>query len=171
MSAVAFKEVSKSAERRLESCTLGRKLTGSCPMMPKESYDSSVGRREVKEVGPPIKNKVDGCLREGEVGRELERRYPANGGYSVTREQYLRNRDGSIAKDPLTGTARRIDFGVIRNGKVVDCIEVTSPTASKLGQYSKEMRIREAGGNYIKANDGNLVRIPNNVQTRIERRA
>jgi len=34
---------------------------------------------------------------------------------------------------------------------------------------AKEKRIREAGGNFIKDSNGNLVEIPENVQTRIER--
>ena len=59
---------------------------------------------------------------------------------------------------------------VIKNGEVVDSIEVTSTTADKTAQTAKENRIREAGGTYIKSSDGTLVRIPENVSTRIERR-
>lgn len=33
-----------------------------------------------------------------------------------------------------------------------------------------ESRIRDNGGNYIKDENGNIVRIPNNVQTKIDRR-
>ena len=59
---------------------------------------------------------------------------------------------------------------IVKDGKVVDSIEVTSETADKTGQIAKENRIREAGGNYIKTADGSLVKIPDNVHTRIERR-
>ena len=59
---------------------------------------------------------------------------------------------------------------VVKDGKVVDSIEVTSKTADKTEQSAKEERIREAGGNYIRDNDGNLVEIPSYVQTHIERR-
>ena len=60
---------------------------------------------------------------------------------------------------------------VVKDGKVVDSIEVTSKTAPKEAQSAKEERIRENGGNYIKDPDtGELIRIPDSVHTRIERR-
>ena len=34
----------------------------------------------------------------------------------------------------------------------------------------KDHRIREKGGNYVKDSNGNLIEMPENVQTRIERR-
>ena len=83
---------------------------------------------------------------------------------------YLRDENGEIVKDPVTGEARRIDFVVVKDGKVVDSVEVTSKTADKTEQTAKEDRIRENGGNYIKTTDGDLVRIPDDLKTRIERR-
>lgn len=91
-------------------------------------------------------------------------------GYSVVEEVYLRNKEGSIVKDNKTGEARRIDFVVVKDGKAVSSVEVTSNTASKVEQSAKETRIRDAGGNYIKDSNRNLVEIPKDVQTRIERR-
>lgn len=117
-----------------------------------------------------IKNKQDGCRRENDVEEELKSKYPESDRYQIVKEAYLREKDGNIVKDNETGEARRIDFLVVKDGKVVDSIEVTSKTSDKVGQTAKEYRIRESGGNYIKDNDGNIVRIPNNVQTRIERR-
>ncbi len=32
---------------------------------------------------------------------------------------YLRDKDGNIVRDPVTGEGRRIDFVVIKDGKVV----------------------------------------------------
>lgn len=122
---------------------------------------------EVKEA---IKNKIDGIAREEEVGRELEKQYPPEKGYQIVRESYLRDKDGNIVRDPVTGEARRVDFMVVKDGKVVDSIEVTSKTADKTNQSAKEDRIRSAGGNYIMGPDGNLVKIPSTVHTRIERR-
>lgn len=58
----------------------------------------------------------------------------------------------------------------MKGDKVVDSVEVTSKTADKTLQTAKENRIREAGGNYIRDYRGNLVQIPPNVHTRIERR-
>ena len=125
---------------------------------------------ENDEVKIPSQNKLDGLARETEVEIELEEKYPEEEGYTIESEVYLRDKDGNIVKDPETGEARRIDFVVIKDGKVVDSIEVTSQTADKTEQTAKENRIRENGGNYIKDKDGNLIEIPADVQTRIERR-
>lgn len=76
-----------------------------------------------------------------------------------------------MVKDPETNTARRIDFVIVKNGKVVDSIEVTSQTADKTDQMAKESRIRENGGVFIKDDDGNLIEMNKKTQTRIERRA
>lgn len=167
----AFKDVSESISKRIETSPLGKQLTLDKPSNPKESYDSPIANKEVKEAGPPIQNKIDGCRREEEVENDLKKQYPPEQGYSIKREQMLRDKDGKLAADPKTGICRRLDYVVFKDGKVIDMIEVTSPTASKIGQYAKEIRIREAGGNYVKGPNGELVRIPNNIQTRIERRA
>ena len=118
----------------------------------------------------PIQNKIDGLAREKEVAEELQEKYPPEEGYEIVSEAYLRDKDGNIVRDSETGEARRIDFVVVKNGKVVDSVEVTSKTADKTEQTAKEERIREAGGNYIRDYNGNLVEIPSTVQTRIERR-
>ena len=118
----------------------------------------------------PIQNKIDGLAREKEVAEELQEKYPPEEGYEIVSEAYLRDKDGNIVRDSETGEARRIDFVVVKDGKVVDSVEVTSKTADKTEQTAKEERIREAGGNYIRDYNGNLVEIPSTVQTRIERR-
>lgn len=122
------------------------------------------------EKGKPIQNKIDGLRREDEVKDELEEKYPPEEGYEIISEAYLRDADGNIVKDPETGKARRIDFVVIKDGKVVDSIEVTSKTADKSDQLAKESRVRDNGGNYVRDNQGNLIKIPSDVQTRVERR-
>ena len=128
--------------------------------------DTSEGKAEIA-----YKNKMDGCRREDSVEEELKKQYPESSGYKIIKEAYLRDKDGNIVKDPETGQARRIDFVVVKNGKVVDSVEVTSKTASKDAQSAKEERIRENGGNYIKdPSTGELVRMPDSVHTRIERR-
>ena len=124
----------------------------------------------IKESKEAIKNKIDGCAREKEVGQELEQRYPLEKGYQIESEALLRNKDGDIVKDPVTGEARRVDFMVVKDGIVVDSIEVTSMTANKTEQIAKEQRIRDVGGNYIRKDDKSLVEIPSTVHTRIERR-
>ncbi|MDR0363513.1 MAG: hypothetical protein LBH92_00595, partial [Bacteroidales bacterium] len=92
-----------------------------------------------------IRNKEDGNRREAEVDDELKNKYPESEGYTIEKEVYLRDKDGNIVRDPVTGEARRIDFVVIKDGKVVDSIEVTSKTAPKDEQTAKENRIRENG--------------------------
>ena len=135
-----------------------------------------IGQRDLgievgmKDICSPLQNKLDGLEREKDVAKELDEKYPPEKGYTTIPEATLRDQDGNIVKDPVTGEARRIDFAVVKDGKVVDSIEVTSKTADKSAQSAKEDRIREAGGNYIKDNNGNLVEIPKEVRTRIERR-
>ena len=126
---------------------------------------------EVKknELAKIVENKLEGRKREQEVQKELEKRYPEREGYKVVSERYLLDKNGNIARDPETLKARRIDFVVVKDNKVVDMIEVTSKTAPKIDQSAKELRIRENGGNYIKLGE-QLIRIPNYVETRIERR-
>lgn len=123
-----------------------------------------------KEVREPIQNKQDGLRREKEVGEELKEKYPEEDGYKIESEMYLRDKNGNIVKDPETREARRIDFVVTKDGKVVDSIEVTSKSADKTEQTAKEQRIRENGGNYIRDSEGNLIEIPKDITTRIERR-
>lgn len=117
-----------------------------------------------------IKNKLDGLAREEEVAKELEKQYPEKEGYQILRERELCDKDGKPVVDEQTGQKRRVDFVVVKDGKVVDMVEVTSKTAPKREQLSKEYRIRDNGGNYIKDYDGNICRIPDNVETRVERR-
>lgn len=131
-----------------------------------KNYDRPI----VNEVKEAIKNKMDGLAREKEVAEELKTKYPPEKGYQIVSEAYLRDKDGNIVKDTVTGEARRLDFMVVKDGKVIDSIEVTSKTADKSEQSAKEERIRDNGGNYIRDNNGNLVEIPSTVHTHIERR-
>lgn len=161
-----FKDVSDVGESKFGNSKLAQNLDNK-ENKKDTNYDSPI----VKEVKEAIKNKLDGLAREQEVAQELEKQYPPERGNQIISEVYLRNKDGNIVKDSVTGQARRIDFVVVKDGKVVDSIEVTSKTADKTGQCAKENRIRDAGGNYIRDNNGNLVQVPTTVHTRIERRA
>ena len=162
-----FKDAADNFSSRFENSQLAKNMENNDIKNGSETnYDSPI----VKEVKEAIKNKLDGLAREKEVGEELEKQYPPEKGYSIISEAYLRDKDGMIVKDPVAGEARRVDFVVVNDGKVVDSIEVTSKTADKTEQTAKEERIRDAGGNYIRDNDSNLVKIPTTVHTRIERR-
>lgn len=135
-----------------------------------EGKNENTTNNEVKEKNEPIKNKQDGLERERKVEEDLKSQYPESEGYDVLSEVYLRDKNGSIVKDPVTDEARRIDFVVVKGEKIVDSIEVTSKTADKTEQSAKEARIRDNGGNYLRDTNGKLVEILPNVQTRIERR-
>ncbi|RKP46385.1 RHS repeat-associated core domain-containing protein [Trinickia fusca] len=102
-----------------------------------------------------IKNKEDGMAREARAKDVLERRY---GKENVISERYLRDASGKSVKDPLTGERRRIDFVVKGQDGVWRPVEITSQTAPKFDQLSKELRIREMGGTFARdPNTGNLV--------------
>lgn len=133
-----------------------------------------LGERKIVDVGDLTEgllfNKEEGLRREDEVEKELKKKYPESEGYTIVSEAYLRDSEGNIVKDPETGEARRVDFVVVKDGVVVDSVEVTSETANKTQQSAKEGRIRAAGGNYIRTPDGSLAQYPDNLETKIERR-
>jgi len=134
-----------------------------------ELNSAKINAEKIEQIN---KNREDGANREGLAYKELQREFPEEKGYKIEREQYLRDQNGNIAKDPQTGEPRRIDFTASQNGKVVKSIEVTSETAPKDAQIAKENRIRDAGGNFIKDRDtGQLIEIPKDTQTEVRRYA
>ena len=132
------------------------------------NLDNAIDDREIQSLTQIKKNKLDGCSREEKVEKDLEKKYPPEEGYTIIREAYLRDKDGNIVRDPETGTARRIDFVVVKDGKVVDSIEVTGMNVDKSKQMEHEKRVKEEGGVYIRDDNGNLIKV--DVNTRIERR-
>jgi RHS repeat-associated protein len=94
-----------------------------------------------------IPNKVEGDRREAEVLKQLEEEHPDA---RIIKERYLRDENGKSIKDPLTDERRRVDFVVIKDEKVIDVVEVTSPTADKTAQFEKEQRIRATGDVYVR---------------------
>ena len=93
-----------------------------------------------------IKNKIEGDRREDIFKKRMEAQNP---NATIQCECYLRNEQKESVKDPVTGERRRVDTVVIEGGKA-KTYEVTSPTADKADQLAKEVRIRAAGGTYIK---------------------
>ena len=170
MNFISFKEISEVAIKRFADSPLGKMSEGKVFDKPMSEYDKPLSL-DSEQMGLIIQNKQDGTRREDEVENDLKNKYPESEGYTILREVYLRDESGNIVKDPVTGEARRIDFVVVdKNGNPIDCIEVTSKTADKTVQSEKEQRIRDNGGNYVKLPDGSLTKIPDNIQTRIERR-
>ncbi|WP_461202668.1 hypothetical protein [Anoxybacillus sp. TBDG-1] len=131
----------------------------------KPLYEQELSRKDIIDF-----NRLSGDLREMEVYDQLKEKYPEQEGYKTLSEVYLRNEEGNIPKDDVTEQARRIDFVVVKDGQVVDSIEVTSTTAPKEEQLAKEARIRYGGGNYIKDQEtGELYHFPSEIQTRVWR--
>ena len=112
-------------------------------------------------------NQESGYIREAEEAVQLKKENPTA---SVQSERYLRDADGKILKDPVTGEARRIDFAVIENGQVKKLVETTSLTASKTAQTLREGRIRAAGGTYIRDRQTHKLIDVSKVPTEIKRR-
>jgi RHS repeat-associated protein len=114
------------------------------------------------------RNARSGAARQSYVQRKLEGKF---GEESVQAEQYLRNADGTIAKDiHFSGTGRRIDHVVIKDGEAWFSVETTSKFADKDAQLAKEARIRAAGGTFVRdRTTGELVDLKD-VPTRVSRR-
>ncbi len=139
-----------------------------------DSIEALAARNEaaLREFSQIEANRVSGAAREEAVASELADKYPAENGYHIERECFLRDETGKITVDPNTGESRRIDFEIIKDGEIVKSVEVTSETAEKTAQLAKEERIRDTGGNYIEdRRTGELVRFAPDVQTEVIRRA
>lgn len=85
-----------------------------------------------------LDNKCNGIRREAAAQRILAERYP---NARVQPETLLRNRNGTKARDPITGKGRRIDFVLFSRGTAVKRFEVTSQRANKKAQVAREQRI------------------------------
>ena len=114
-------------------------------------------------------NRETGDDRERQAEADLRMRFPEAEGYELLKECTLRDGEGSIARDPETGSYRRVDFVVAKDGEVVRMFEVTSETAPKEAQLAKEVRILESGGNHVRHPDGNLLPINNEVVSEVLR--
>lgn len=118
-------------------------------------------KEQVKE------NQKNGKRREKETEQELKEKYPDA---EVQGERYLRDANGKIVKDPLTGEGRRLDHVVIKDGKVIDVVETTSLTVDKSAQIAKEGRIIESGGSFIRDKvTKELIPIGDNISRVIKR--
>lgn len=102
-----------------------------------------------------IPQKCAGMRREEAARRILASRYPNE---RIQSESFLRNRDGSIARDPRTGEARRVDYVLFADGRVSRRFEVTSQHSDKRAQLAKEVRIFERHADGTRRRDGVYVR-------------
>jgi hypothetical protein len=125
------------------------------------------GRVVIQRASKKIKNKEEGDRREKEELDELKLNNPDA---KVQKERYLRDKNGKIVKDPLTGEGRRIDIVVIENDDVKEVIEVTSETADKAEQIAKEKRIRKKGGTFIRDKETRELIDISKKSTKIKRR-
>lgn len=138
----------------------------------KDQGEIQNNKSDVDEESQIRKNQEAGKIREDGVESELQNQYAKEDGYHIQKQAYLRDINGNIVRDPVTGEGRRVDFVVIKDGQVVKSVEVTSMNSPKDSQVAKESRIREAGGNYVgDRRTGDLVPFNRNIQTEIVRRA
>jgi hypothetical protein len=149
-----LKDATKKAKERVKQLLKDKRAPNKTPEVqaPKKSAGVNGGTvkgksARAKKKEQLKKNRENGRRREKEVSDELKAKHPDA---SVQNEQYLRDADGKIVKDPVTGEARRIDHVVIKDGKVIETVETTSMTVDKSLQIAKEMRIRSTGGNFIR---------------------
>lgn len=113
-------------------------------------------------------NQHEGARRESETLAELQARYP---GANIQQQVYLRTGNGRRAIDEgFTDEGRRLDFVVVQDGRVVDVLETTSPTARKGGQFEKEQRIRANGGTFVRDRQADCLLDVCNVSTQEDRR-
>ncbi|KAA5409831.1 RHS repeat domain-containing protein, partial [Bacteroides cellulosilyticus] len=109
-------------------------------------------------------NKREGLRRENTFRRILEEKY---GKDRVLSERMLLDDKGN--KRTYNGSGRRVDFVVLDDdGNAIGVYEVTSKTANKKEQMTKEKIIRMQGITTIRDNQGNLVEI-SNLPTKIIR--
>ncbi|MCY4304176.1 MAG: hypothetical protein OXC62_05260 [Aestuariivita sp.] len=133
--------------------------------------NNELNEEKLEKPSQVEKNREDGERREAEATKDLERMFPKEEGYAIQKEVYLCNEKGEIVKDPKTGEGRRVDIVVIKDGKVVKSVEVTSEIADKTKQVEKEERIRENGGNYVKDRQtGKIIPFSPGVKTEILRK-
>ena len=90
---------------------------------------------------------VAGRGREKAFFKQLKRENP---GALVLHQRTLRNSAGKKVLDPITGKGRRIDFAVVKDGRVIRLYEVTSLLANKNQQILRQTRIVNAGGSFIR---------------------
>ncbi|MBP3198837.1 MAG: hypothetical protein J6N21_17795 [Butyrivibrio sp.] len=170
----AEKTVKEVAEDGTEKAVKEAAEEGSKKIAKEAAEEASeTATKEVKEnVDQVVKNKLDGLAREEKVFLELSEKY-ADDVADVIPEAYLRDANGNIIKDAITGEARRIDYVVSDGKKVIESIEVTSETADKALQTAKELRILEQakkmGGAFIRDDKGNLIEFGVDVVTEIRR--
>ena len=75
-----------------------------------------------------------------------------------------------LQRDPFSGEARRIDFAVIKDGRVQELHEVTNQTADKTTQSLKELNIRNNGGTYIRDRESGKLIDVSNTKTNLNRK-
>jgi len=107
-----------------------------------------------------------GTVRERANAARLAEQYP---GASVQNQVYLRDANGKIVKNPITGSGRRLDHVIIENGSVRTIRETTSMTANKALQQAHEAAVRAAGGVFVRDRiSGNLINV-SDIPTLLDR--
>lgn len=131
----AYPQVLGAAERAAASAAARSAARSS-----ERSAASRVAVRQQNARAPcrATPQKCASLLREDAARCILADKYPNE---RIQSETLLRNRDGSVAIDPVTKQGRRIDFVLFTEGNFTRRIEVTSQFADKRAQIVMERRI------------------------------
>jgi len=93
-------------------------------------------------------NAKAGLEREQKTHEQLVKENP---GKEVVSQRLLRDENGKVVKDQLTGEARRLDHAVLdAEARTAKTVETTGQNVDKTAQLAKESRIIEQGGQYIR---------------------
>jgi hypothetical protein len=129
--------VKRSAARAATQKAASRQATRSAAArVPVQGQ--SAGSKGSATACRALNNKCNGIRRENAAQRLLAERFP---NARVQAETFLRNRNGTKARDPKSGKGRRIDFVLFDRGTAVKRFEITSQFAQKKAQIARESRI------------------------------
>lgn len=168
--AESFKESGETAIKEIPVKSVLSEIENSSLETLKAQNELEINSIKEAKINQIELNRENGALRQENALTDLQKQFPEIDGFKHHQEAYLRNEQGDIVKDTLTGEARRVDFMVEKDGKICKSYEITSETAPKELQIAKEERIRQNGGNFILDRDtGKLIEVPKNVTTEIRR--
>ncbi len=121
--------------------------------------------RSIEEIGK---------IREEEIKRVLQKRFPESDGYRILEQRTLRvnekRSDGEWRTARVNNKYRIEDFVIVKDNKVVKCIEVTSENQNKTSQLRKGELIRNEMEVYVEGENRNeLIPRPRDAETEVWR--
>jgi RHS repeat-associated protein len=136
----------KAFKRGDKKAGYGNAALAVVSLIPNAGPETKVGLK----AATMVKNAITGTTREIKATALLR---AANPDMIVDTQRMLRDINGKKLIDPVTGTGRRVDNGIMdRNTRTAQTIEVSGPNVPKGPQSAKEQRIHDTnpGGVYIR---------------------